>query len=101
MKHELPLNFAADHPAFAGHFPGMPIVPGVMLLDQAAYAIMQANGFDGGTWQISTVKFLSPLLPGEAAVIAYEAPAGGLIRFTISAGTRNIASGSLTLDMGA
>lgn len=101
MKHALQLNIAADHPAFAGHFPGMPIVPGVMLLDEAAYAIMQASGFDGGTWQITAVKFLSPLLPGEAAVIAYEAPASGTIRFAISAGTRNIASGSLTLSIDA
>ena len=40
------MNFevAADHPVFAGHFPGRPIVPGVMLLEWAQDQIGQSLG---------------------------------------------------------
>ena len=37
-------TIAPDHPAFAGHFPGTPILPGVVLLDSALQAIAAATG---------------------------------------------------------
>lgn len=85
----------ARHPVFAGHFPGRPIVPGVMLLDAAVHAIAGDRG-PVGAWQVGSVKFLSPLLPDEAAVISWEAQAAG-VRFDIAAAGRMIASGSLVL----
>ncbi len=33
LKAARTLTIAADHPAFAGHFPGMPLLPGAALLD--------------------------------------------------------------------
>ena len=38
------LNIPPDHPAFAGHFPGRPIVPGVLLLDHALLLAEQRMG---------------------------------------------------------
>lgn len=84
-----------DHPVFAGHFPGTPIVPGVMLLDHALHAIAAATGIALDTCEISSVKFLGRAGPGEALVIEHIAAAGGTIRFDIAAGTRKIASGSI------
>lgn len=95
MKNTASLTIPVDHPAFAGHFPGMPIVPGVVLLDEAMHAIADAIGHDGA-WQIGSVKFLSPLGPGAHVVIEHEAQAGGAIRFDIRAGERHIVSGSIT-----
>lgn len=82
-----------DHPAFAGHFPGTPILPGVVLLDMALHAMVTSSGLDA--CEISAVKFLSPVLPGDKLEIRHNSAAGGAIRFDILAGMRKIASGSI------
>ena len=87
------LHIPGDHPAFAGHFPGMPIVPGVLLLDEALHAIAVGRPEQG--WQINSAKFLQPLLPGASVVIEYEAQASGSVRFDILHGERHVATGVL------
>lgn len=84
-----------DHPAFAGHFPGTPILPGVVLLDTALQVIAKASGIVLDCCEISAVKFLSPVGPGDALIIQHEISASGTIRFDIIAGERKIASGSI------
>ena len=84
-----------DHPAFAGHFPGTPILPGVVLLDMALYAITIAAGIGADTCEIAAVKFLRPVHPGDPLEIQHNGAAGGAIRFNIVAGVRKIASGSI------
>lgn len=56
----------ASHPSLPGHFPGNPIVPGVVLLDRVVEAIEAAHG-PLGPLRLPQVKFLQPLRPGEAA----------------------------------
>ena len=95
------LCFAAGHPAFAGHFPGRPLVPGVLLLDAALHAAAQAS-IDAGEspapgCRIASVKFLSPVLPGEALTICCTPTPAGQIRFEISGDGRQVASGSFAL----
>ena len=85
----------ADHPALAGHFPGAPILPGVVLLDTALHAITAATGIALDVCEINSVKFLGPAGPGENLVIRHMFSAGGTIRFDIVAGMRKIASGSI------
>ena len=84
-----------DHPVFAGHFPGTPIVPGVMLLDTVLHTIAAATGVALDRCEISSVKFLGRASPGEELVIQHSLSAGGSIRFDVVAGTRRIASGSI------
>ena len=95
MKQQTALHILADHPAFAGHFPGMPIVPGVVLLDEAIQAIAADIGHGGG-WNIASVKFLHPLGPDTHVVIRHEVQGNGAIRFDIVQGERTIVTGSLT-----
>ena len=57
-----------DHPSLPGHFPGRPIVPGVVLLDRVLEAIEATHG-PLGALRLPQVKFLQPLLPGEAAQV--------------------------------
>ncbi|CAM2164241.1 AMP-binding protein [Paraburkholderia sacchari] len=88
----------ADHPALPGHFPGHPIVPGVVLLDHAIDAIGAALNRPMQTWRLSAAKFLSPARPGEALDLDFDAAASGAIRFTVRAGQRDVASGTLSAE---
>ena len=85
-----------DHPAFAGHFPGQPIVPGVVLLDQAILFAEQLIGVSVAQWQIGNAKFLSPVEPGEELTFALEQKTSGAMVFSVRAAERFVASGSLT-----
>lgn len=93
MKQQVMFHIPADHPAFAGHFPGIPIVPGVLLLDEVIHTIAEATG--QSYWQIASVKFLSPLGPGVSVLIEHEMQANGAIRFEIQEGGRRIVTGSV------
>ncbi|CAM2160273.1 AMP-binding protein [Paraburkholderia tropica] len=95
--HALRFTIGADHPALPGHFPGQPIVPGVVLLDRAIDAIGAALDQPLDTWRLSAAKFLSPAAPGEALDLAFDAAASGAIRFTVRAGERDVASGTLAV----
>ncbi|KFX26367.1 AMP-binding protein [Ralstonia solanacearum] len=93
----MPITFTipADHPALPGHFPGHPIVPGVVLLDQAISRIGAALNRSLDACRLSSAKFLSPAAPGVPLALAFEATASGAIRFTVRAGEREVASGVL------
>ena len=86
----------SDHPALAGHFPGNPIVPGVVLLDAVLHAVQTGLGKTFLAYQITSAKFLSPVKPGETLHVQYENQ-GKAIRFEISAGERKVASGTLAV----
>ena len=105
MDFDATLYIAPDHPAFAGHFPGAPIVPGVVLLDAAVHAAMQtlrASASGGAAspspvCRINSVKFLSPVGPGETLKITGASSASGDVRFDISTAGRKVATGTLVL----
>lgn len=59
---------APDHPCLPGHFPGQPIVPGVVVLDHVLAAIDAVHG-PLAALRLPQVKFVQPLLPGELAEI--------------------------------
>lgn len=106
MRSETTLHIGPEHPAFAGHFPGAPIVPGVVLLDAAVHAALHtlvpagANAAQPGNadvCQIGSAKFLSPVGPGETLVITLDISAAGSARFEISSAGRKVAIGTLVL----
>jgi 3-hydroxyacyl-[acyl-carrier-protein] dehydratase len=94
------LEISADHPAFAGHFPNFPVLPGAVLIDEALKVIEQAYGIDLTQWHISSAKFLAPVRPRDRLVVEHEAPAEGSIRFSIRSGSRTVASGTLSQRCG-
>ncbi len=96
----LPWLVPLDHPAFAGHFPGHPIMPGVMLISQALeQAAMHVDpAWLAGSVQIASAKFLAPLQPGDACMIELQIQAsseGTRLRFDIRRGETLAATGTL------
>jgi 3-hydroxymyristoyl/3-hydroxydecanoyl-(acyl carrier protein) dehydratase len=78
-------NFAipVDHPAFAGHFPGNPILPGVVLLDAALHGLETACSLDLTACRLASAKFLRVVRPGDALQLDFDAPANGAVRFAV------------------
>ncbi|MGQ4660511.1 hypothetical protein [Lysobacter sp. F6437] len=62
----------ADHPSLPGHFPGRPLVPGVVLLDRVLDAVEAVHGVATGALALPRVKFMQPLLPGESARVELD-----------------------------
>ena len=110
----------AQHPAFEGHFPGAPLLPGVVLLDEALRVVEEArfgSGDDAATagtsgaaagvssdagrtaattgWTIAAAKFLQPVRPGDTLTVEHEALTNGAIRFAIRSAGRAVATGTL------
>src|ERR1700704_6046694 len=91
-----PIEIPRDHPSFAGHFPGFPVLPGAALLDEALQIIQRERGIDLTQWQIASVKFLGAVRPGDALNLEHAAANRGLIRFTVRAAGGIVATGSLS-----
>lgn len=90
----VPLPFAVDHPVFPGHFPGHPIVPGVLLLDWAQAAIEAQLGRP--VQALTEAKFHSPATPADRLELDFEISAY-VVRFEIRCAARRIASGRFSL----
>src|SRR6267378_3684978 len=89
------VTIAAEHPALAGHFPGAPILPGVLLLDEMVCAVEQDRSHAGTRWRISAAKFVKPVRPGETLTLEHEPLPNGSIRFSISSAGQPVAHGVL------
>jgi 3-hydroxyacyl-[acyl-carrier-protein] dehydratase len=84
----------ADHPAFAGHFPGRPIVPGVLLLDWALATATRLRPQQCG-WTVVQAKFLRPVGPGVILQLALVPTPRGALAFEVRAPDGPVASGVL------
>lgn len=80
----------ASHPALPGHFPGRPLVPGVVMLEQVALALRAWRG--QRVARVAEVKFMAPLLPQQRADL-HLSDANGRVRFEIRGGAGLLARG--------
>lgn len=98
-------RFPASTPFFAGHFPGRPIVPGVILTEALAQAAGIAAGQSGRSFLLSAIrsmKFPTAALPEETIVLSVRkiGAMGPLWQFEARAtvGDRVVAEGTLVLN---
>lgn len=83
-------RFPASEPFFAGHFPGDPLVPGVILAEALAQTAGIACGEPGKSYRLSALKmmkFLRPVRPEAEVTLKAEklGGMGGLVQFQASA----------------
>ena len=93
--HSIALHIMADHPAFEGHFPGQPLLPGVALLAEVLEAALDEPALAasiGPAPRIGAVKFLAPVRPGAQLTVQLDPGPRG-IRFEVREGERVAASG--------
>lgn len=97
MNDSVNLRVAVSHPCFPGHFPGNPIVPGVVILDMvtenilARYPGCRISGFP-------KVKFLSPLSPDIEFLLTWEERPDGDIDFYCDTENLRLVQGRIRLD---
>ncbi len=91
----LTLQFAADHPTGAGHFPGNPIIPGALLLAEVLQRIEAAEGERFASCNVKAAKFLHPVRPGESVEIEYARSTSGAIEFQCTVAGAKVLSGAV------
>lgn len=91
----------ADHPALPGHFPGNPIVPGVVLLNYVCAAVRREAGENVRCSGFPSVKFLAPLLPGVPFRIELDFGIENRVRFACKTKDRTLAQGTLLIETAA
>lgn len=85
-----------DHPALPGHFPGNPVVPGVVVIEHLLAALAQAH--PGRTCTgVRRMKFLRLLRPGETALVSFGEPKPDSITIKASVAGEPLIDGRLTL----
>jgi 3-hydroxymyristoyl/3-hydroxydecanoyl-(acyl carrier protein) dehydratase len=96
---DITLHIAADHPAFAGHFPGQPLLPGAALLALVLDALPQRPALQarlGRTPRIDNAKFLTPVGPGARLRLALREQGSGVAFEVHGEGDAVVARGQLS-----
>jgi len=95
MEPERIVTIGANHPSLAGHFPGHPVVPGVVMLGEIMNAIREMAKEKIEFVGMPSAKFMSPLNPGETLTIRLHQEREGTTEFTCTTESRLVASGCL------
>ena len=94
-----------DHPCFPGHFPGQPILPGVLLLARVMSLAQARLARTSDECTVYNVKFLATVVPGDALDVQLACTNSIEYKFTVRISAAGDAegvlacSGQLRLDL--
>ena len=88
------VTISFDHPAFVGHFPGNPILPGVAILD------IVVTAYSAEVFGISVAKFLNTVAPGDTLTVDISNSKNGSAEFAVKRGNDMICEGRLITEAG-
>jgi 3-hydroxyacyl-[acyl-carrier-protein] dehydratase len=97
--------FSSEEPFFRGHFPGDPLVPGVILAEALAQTAGLAAGQPGRSFRLTAIKgmkFLGAVRPSEEIILKARklGAVGGLWQFEVQAlvSGKSVAEGMIVLS---
>ncbi|MBV9510966.1 MAG: hypothetical protein JO303_11870 [Caulobacteraceae bacterium] len=96
MKQTSRFLVPAAHPSLPGHFPGRPVVPGVLLLDEA-FALILRTREGARLAAIEHVKFAAPVMPDQEVMVEWNEIAPDRLDFACFVAGRTILRGRARL----
>ncbi|MCP4645072.1 MAG: hypothetical protein GY851_31810 [bacterium] len=94
--------FRPDMPVFQGHFPGNPIVPGVMQLEMVRFCYERVTGGSAHIRRVVKAKYSGKALPGVAIDLAASTAAhadGVLVRASLASSEGPISTIQMVLSL--
>ena len=92
------VRFAAEENFFADHFPGNPIVPGAVLLDEANDLLCESLGGPVGAIELVSARFPDSARPGEDCRFRLDAGAKGQFRIDCVQGGRIVMKAAMRVQ---
>ncbi len=86
--------FPFDYPPARGHFPGNPIIPGAVLLNETLRTAEAALGIGLSPCHIKSAKFFYPVRPGDRVCMVFSHAASS-VRFSCSVEGKTVLSGQV------
>lgn len=98
---ELDLEVPAAIPWFEGHFPGTPVLPGVVLIGWAVHHAHTLHGLGPAIAALEQVKFKRPVLPGARLTLVLKPDAAARkLRYEYRDAAGPYSSGTLVYGAG-
>jgi 3-hydroxymyristoyl/3-hydroxydecanoyl-(acyl carrier protein) dehydratase len=95
---EQDLRVPADLACWPGHFPGQPILPGVLQLDWAIRLLVRWRGGEAWPRRVEGLKFKQVVRPGEVLTLTLEQePGGARFRFVLARAGTTISLGRIVV----
>jgi 3-hydroxymyristoyl/3-hydroxydecanoyl-(acyl carrier protein) dehydratase len=93
----LSIHFPESSSLFDGHFPGLPILPGVVQFDIAARQCSEWYPLTAFR-RIDKLKFQEPIVPGDTVILTLQNTGNGQVQFHYTLDAKPLSSGKIVFD---